>query len=164
MSALDGLLLAWDRQQAMILDLFDVVTDDQMGLRAHEARMTVGEHFQHIAQVRMYWLGQIYGKHPEMQAAHPLPRLSFDGGRPALRQALEQSSSTVRAFLERAIAGGQDAAPYDDPVLFFGHMLWHEGWHVGQIDLALERGGAELSEEWAEHALWERWRGVEEWE
>jgi len=34
MSTLDGLLLAWDRQQAMILDLLDVVADDHMALRA----------------------------------------------------------------------------------------------------------------------------------
>lgn len=38
MSALDGLLLAWDRQQAMILDLLDVVSDDHMSLRALEGR------------------------------------------------------------------------------------------------------------------------------
>lgn len=162
MSALDGLLLAWDRQQAMVLDLLDAVSDDHMSLRALEGRMTIGEHFQHIAQVRMYWLGQIASKNPGADIT--MPRLSFDGSREGMRQALEESHTAVRGYLVQALGTEANAAPYDHPALFFGHMLWHEGWHVGQIDLALERGGAELSEEWAERALWERWRGPEEWE
>jgi uncharacterized damage-inducible protein DinB len=162
MSALDGLLLALDRQQAMILDLLDVVSDDHMSLRALEGRMTLGEHFQHISEVRMYWLGQIAAKNPGANINGP--RLPFDGTRDGLRQALEGSHAAARSYLAASLESDSAGAPYDHPALYFGHMLWHEGWHVGQIDLALERGGAELSEEWAERALWERWRGPEEWE
>jgi len=48
---------------------------------------------------------------------------------------------------------------YDHPVLLLQHMLWHEGYHHGQIKLALKISGCPLSEtaSLASHASGGRW-------
>lgn len=44
------------------------------------------------------------------------------------------------------------------PVLLLQHMLWHEGYHVGQIKLALKAMGYVMSEAEEERAIWGLWR------
>lgn len=50
---------------------------------------------------------------------------------------------------------------YDNPVLFIQHMVWHEGWHIGLIFLALRLAGQEIPEEWEETKVWGEWRTEE---
>jgi hypothetical protein len=37
-------------------------------------------------------------------------------------------------------------------------MIWHEGWHVGLIFLALRLAGEEPKQEWEEANVWGEWR------
>lgn len=53
-------------------------------------------------------------------------------------------------------------ARYDNPVLLLQHMIWHDGWHVGLIFLALRLNGQEPPEEWEEPNVWGQWR-TETW-
>ena len=41
-------------------------------------------------------------------------------------------------------------------------MVWHDGWHVGLIFLALRLNGQEPPEEWEEPNVWGQWR-TETW-
>jgi hypothetical protein len=41
-------------------------------------------------------------------------------------------------------------------------MVWHDGWHVGLIFLALRLNGQEPREEWEEPNVWGLWR-TESW-
>ena len=43
---------------------------------------------------------------------------------------------------------------YDRPVLFLQHMVWHEGYHHGQIKLALKIAGCPLTDEVACPVTW----------
>jgi hypothetical protein len=43
---------------------------------------------------------------------------------------------------------------YDHPILMLQHMIWHEGYHHGQIKLALKLAGRAISDKQAGH----RWR------
>ncbi len=69
--------------------------------------------------------------------------------------ALEQTTAALLA------SGTQKAGPYDHPVIFMQHMLWHEGYHFGVMMAALRNSGAEPSDEWSERHVWELWRGPE---
>jgi uncharacterized damage-inducible protein DinB len=51
---------------------------------------------------------------------------------------------------------------YDHPVMLLQHMLWHEGYHTGNIMLALKAIGQPLSESEGEALMWSLWR-KEEW-
>lgn len=42
-------------------------------------------------------------------------------------------------------------------------MVWHEGWHIGAILLALRVNGFDVTDEWEEENLWGQWR-TEKWD
>jgi hypothetical protein len=48
---------------------------------------------------------------------------------------------------------------YDHPILLLQLMLWHEGYHHGQIKLALKLAGHPISDEQAGPGTWDVWRG-----
>jgi uncharacterized damage-inducible protein DinB len=47
---------------------------------------------------------------------------------------------------------------YDHPILMLQLMLWHEGYHHGQIKLALKVAGHPISDEDAGPITWDVWR------
>jgi len=46
---------------------------------------------------------------------------------------------------------------YDHPILMLQHMIWHEGYHHGQMKLALKAAGLTMSNEVAGPATWRVW-------
>ena len=69
----------------------------------------------------------------------------------------------MRDAAEFGLKQGGKFGPYDNALLFIQHMVWHEGYHVGQIYCALMQAGAAPDELWEEKHIWELWRGPEEW-
>jgi hypothetical protein len=56
------------------------------------------------------------------------------------------------------LAGRDLDLSYDHPVLMLQLLLWHEGYHYGQIKLALKLSGAPISDEEAGPLTWDVWR------
>ena len=55
---------------------------------------------------------------------------------------LHESADAVRdAVRGRLLAGRQMDQHYDHPILFLQHFVWHEGYHHGQIQVALKAVG-----------------------
>ena len=55
---------------------------------------------------------------------------------------LNDSAQVVRDAVEGRLKAGRTMdRHYDHPILMLQHMIWHEGYHHGQIKLALKRGG-----------------------
>ena len=48
---------------------------------------------------------------------------------------------------------------YDHPILMLQLMLWHEGYHHGQIKLALKVAGHPIRDDQAGPLTWDVWRG-----
>jgi len=46
---------------------------------------------------------------------------------------------------------------YDHPLLMLQHLIWHEGYHHGQIKLALKLAGRPLSDDDAGPVTWDVW-------
>ena len=46
---------------------------------------------------------------------------------------------------------------YDHPILLIQHMLWHEGYHHGQMKLALKLAGLAIPDEIAGPLTWGVW-------
>ena len=47
---------------------------------------------------------------------------------------------------------------YSHPILMLQLLLWHEGYHHGQIKLALKLSGLPISDDDAGPATWDVWR------
>ncbi len=57
----------------------------------------------------------------------------------------------------RLEAGREMDQHYDHPILLLQHMLWHEGYHHGQIKLALKLAGRPITDEHAGPITWSVW-------
>ena len=71
---------------------------------------------------------------------------------------LNASARTVReAVRGRLEAGRQMDLHYDHPILLLQHMIWHEGYHHGQIKLTLKLAGQPLANENIGPLTWRVW-------
>jgi hypothetical protein len=71
---------------------------------------------------------------------------------------LNDSATAVRnAVKGRLEAGRAMDLHYDHPILLLQHMLWHEGYHHGQIKLALKLAGRAIPNEVAGPVTWGVW-------
>jgi len=61
------------------------------------------------------------------------------------------------AVKSRVEAGREMDLHYDHPILFFQHMIWHEGYHHGQIKLALKLAGHPIANKDAGPISWRIW-------
>lgn len=155
-----ALLDSWDRQSRIVNAVATRVTPANKLAQPSPDGMPLFAQLAHIHKVRAHWLGEL-----DKELSASLPEVYLDGwSNPVddlevLRDALVKSGEAVRAALERAFESGQEkCGGYDNPVLFLQHMVWHDGWHVGLILLALRQAGEEPTEEWEELNVWGEWR------
>jgi uncharacterized damage-inducible protein DinB len=79
--------------------------------------------------------------------------------RDRIAQMLNDSAKAVRdAVRERVLSGRDLDLNYDHPILLLQLLLWHEGYHHGQIKLALKLTGHPISDEQAGPFTWDVWR------
>ena len=75
-----------------------------------------------------------------------------------LAQMLNESAQAVRDAVKSRVERGQDMnLHYDHPILLLQHMIWHEGYHHGQIKLALKVTGRPLTDQEAGRVTWGIW-------
>lgn len=154
-SLLEALLDSWDRNNTILLNLLRVLPEGGLEVRAMESSPTVAELFTHIHFVRLVF---IFEDAPDV--ARPLPEKEWNAEPDPKRiaQMLNESASAVReAVKNRMETGRQMNLHYDHPLLFLQHMIWHEGYHHGQIKLALKLAGRPLTDAQAGPGTWRVW-------
>jgi len=61
-------------------------------------------------------------------------------------------------LLRGSAAGSRNMdRPYDHPILMLQHLIWHEGYHHGQIKLALKAAGRAFDTEEIGQVTWDVW-------
>ena len=158
-----ALLESWDRQCRILDAVTSQVDDTTRHLKPSEDGWPLDHQLAHIHQVRRFWL-----HNAAPAAAEGLASTFTDGWETpiadlaAIKASLQQSHRAIwdamAAMLE---ANDQKVGGYDHPVLYLQHMIWHEGWHVGLILLALRLAGHEPAEMWQETNIWGHWRTEE---
>jgi len=150
---LDALLDSWDRNNTILVNLLRLVPEGGMTLRATEGSPTIGRLFSHVHAVR---LGFLSGDAPAFARAVPEEADETDPAR--LEPMLNDSAGAVRDAVRALIESGQDTKlRYDHPLLFLQHMIWHEGYHHGQIKLALKLAGQTITDKDAGRGTWGVW-------
>jgi hypothetical protein len=77
---------------------------------------------------------------------------------------LNESAAVVRdAVKGRLQAGREMELHYDHPILMLQHMIWHEGYHHGQIKLALKTAGRSFDDEEIGQLTWGVWMQKGKW-
>jgi len=152
---LEAVLESWERNNRILVNLLRLVPEGGLEVRAMEGSPTVAQMFTHIHYGRMVL---VLEDAPEF--ARPMQKeewlMETDAGR--IEAMLKESAQVVREVLKnRMETGAEMKQHYDHPLLFLQHMIWHEGYHHGQIKLALKLAGRAVSNEQAGPGTWRVW-------
>jgi uncharacterized damage-inducible protein DinB len=152
---LEALLDSWDRNNTILVNLLRAVPEGGLEAQALEGSKTVAEMFLHIQGTRQFVLSE---DAPEF-AREPLKkgwRETRDPDR--IAEMLNESARAVRAAVKTKVeTGEQMLVRYDHPILLLQHMVWHEGYHHGQIKLALKAMGRRLDDVEIGRVTWHVW-------
>jgi uncharacterized damage-inducible protein DinB len=152
---LEALLDSWDRNNTILLNLLRALPEGALEVRAVEGSPSIAELFTHIHYVRLVF---VFEDAPEFARDVPKEEWVAKRNPGRLAQMLNDSAKAVRdAVKGRAEAGRDMNLHYDHPILLLQHMLWHEGYHHGQIKLALKLAGRPLSDKEAGPVTWGVW-------
>jgi uncharacterized damage-inducible protein DinB len=161
----DIILESWDRQAKIVENVAAAITGDTKRFASREGEWPIYHQLCHIHTVRRGWLREIDPKYVEGKA--PLFNVISDEewipieDLSAIRARLAESAASVRLAMEELLPRPGPVGPYDQPLFFLQHMIWHEGWHVGAIIHALRANGHEMDDAWEEHNIWGLWRTEE---
>jgi len=152
---LEASLDSWERNNTILLNLLRALPEGGLEARAMDGSPSIAELFTHIHYVRLVL---VFEDAPEF--ARELPKEEWlaerDPGRIAAM--LNDSAKAVRdAVKGRVEAGREMNLHYDHPILLLQHMVWHEGYHHGQMKLALKLAGHPMTNEEAGPITWGVW-------
>jgi uncharacterized damage-inducible protein DinB len=154
-SLLEALLDSWDRNNTILLNLLRALPEGGLEARVIEGSPCVGELFSHIHYVRLVIISE---DAPEFAGDLPKEEWADERDPGRLAQMLNESAKAVRDAVKSRVESGQDMnLHYDHPILLLQHMVWHEGYHHGQIKLALKATGRPLTNKEAGPVTWGVW-------
>jgi len=154
-SLLETLLDSWDRNNLILLKLLRIVPEGGLEARLMPDSPSVAELFAHMSYVRLAF---VYENAPEL-ARGPLPdEYAKELNRDHIAQSLNESAKAVRDAVRNRVESGQPLhLHYDHPIHFLQHMIWHEGYHHGQIKLTLKATGRPITDREAGRLTWGVW-------
>lgn len=154
-SLLDAVLNSWDRNNTILVNLLRAVPKDGLTAKATPTGPSVAQMFTHIHYVRLVLISE---DAPDFAVKVPESEWADDFDRDRIAQALNQSADAVRDVVSSKLrTAGEMKVHYDHPLLFLQHMIWHEGYHHGQIKLALKLAGLPIRDEDAGPITWDVW-------
>ena len=153
---LDALLDSWDRNNTILANLVRLVPEGGMQIRTTDTSPSVAKMFNHIHYVRLVFVSE---DAPEFaQPVRDEDEWSEDSDRDRLAHLLNESAKVVRDAVKGRIEAGRPMdLHYDHPILLLQHMIWHEGYHHGQIKLALKAAGLPITNKDAGPGTWSIW-------
>ncbi len=152
---LDIILDSWDRNNRILVNLVRALPPGGLEARVMSGSPSVAEMFTHMHFVRLIFLSE---DAPEFAGQLPSREWVNEGDADRIAEELEKSAKGVRDAVESRIQSGQEMKlHYDHPLLFLQHMIWHEGYHHGQIKLALKMAGHPFEDEEIGRLTWDIW-------
>lgn len=153
---LEVLLDSWDRNNTIMLNLLRALPEGGLDVRASESSPSISQMIMHMHHERLVSVSE---EAPEF--ARPLPdgewRVEHDRDR--IAGMLTDSATAVRdAVRGRVLEGRELDLNYGHPILLLQLLLWHEGYHHGQIKLALKLAGRPIADAQAGPLTWAVWR------
>lgn len=147
----------WDRHNRVLMNLAGAVPEGGFSARALHGSPSVGEMFSHMHHERMVSVSE---EAPEHAGRMPDSEWLPAGGADKIAGMLEESGRVVRRAVEGRIAEGRPLElHFAHPVVLIQFLIFHEGYHHGQIKLALKAAGTPMSDDLAGPLTWDVWRG-----
>lgn len=154
-SLLEALLDSWDRNNTILVNLLRALPKGALEARAMEGSPSVGKLFTHIHYVRLVFVSE---DAPEFAKDLPKEEWMVERDPSRIAEMLDESAKVVRDAVKGRLEARRDMnLHYDHPILLLQHMIWHEGYHHGQIKLALKVAGSPISDKRAGPVTWGVW-------
>ena len=153
---LDALLDSWDRGNKVLINLLRAVPPGGLDARAMAGSPTIAEMFTHLHHERMV---SVLENAPECAGPVPAGEWSPESDPQRIEQMLVESGRRVRdAVRGRVEAGRALDRDFRHPVQLLQFLIFHEGYHHGQIKLALKAAGCPMADDDAGPLVWDVWR------
>ena len=152
---LDQLLDSWDRNNTIHLGMLRALAPGDLDLRAMPGSPTIARMFMHIHYVRL-----VFVQEDAPESAVDVPAEEWQSERDPSRIAamLNESAIVVADAVRKKLEQQREMdLHYDHPILLLQHMLWHEGYHHGQMKLALKLADRAMSNDVAGPLSWRVW-------
>ena len=151
-ATLDG----WDRNNAVLINLLRLVPNGGLEARTMPGSPTVAQMFTHMHHERMV---SVLENAPEFAGTMPAREWDPVDSTDRIETMLRESGWRVRdAVAGRADAGRPLDRDFAHPVHLIQFLIFHEGYHHGQIKLALKVAGLAMSDGAAGPLTWNVWR------
>jgi uncharacterized damage-inducible protein DinB len=152
---LEALLDSWNRNNTILVNLLRALPEGALEAKASEGSPCVARLFHHIHYCRLVFVQE---DAPEFARKMPEGEWRDERDRGRMAEMLNESARVLRdAVKGRLEAGRAMDVHYDHPILMLQHMVWHEGYHHGQIKIALKAAGMELDDEEIGAVTWDVW-------
>ena len=152
---LEALLDSWDRNNTIMINLLHALPEGGLEARPMDSSPSISELFTHIHYVRLVF---VLEDAPEFARKMPDEEWVVERTPDRIAQMLNDSAKAVRDAVKSRVEAGRDMdLHYDHPILLLQHMLWHEGYHHGQMKLALKLAGHPMTNEEAGPITWGVW-------
>jgi uncharacterized damage-inducible protein DinB len=154
-SVLEVLLDSWDRNNAILVNFLRLLPSGGLEARAMKSSPSIAQMLNHIHYVRLVFVSE---DAPEFATDVAAEEWGNEQDVDRLAQMLNESARVVRDAVRGRIESGRPMnVHYDHPILMLQHMIWHEGYHHGQMKLALKVTGLTMTNEVAGPATWRVW-------
>jgi len=135
MELLDPLLDSWDRNNRITVNLLRAIPVEGLAVRSTPGGHTIAQLFMHLAYNRLAFIEENV---PESGVKATAEEWVDENDHGKIERFLDDTSQKVREVARKQLETGTPMAMhYDHPLLFLQHMIWHDGYHHGQIKLAL---------------------------
>jgi len=152
---LEALLDSWDRSNAILVNLLRALPEGGLEAGAMEGSPSIAEMFTHIHFVRLVF---VLEDAPEFARSLPEEEWAAERDPDRIAQMLNESAKVGRDAVKNGVEAGRDMKlHYDHPILMLQHMIWHEGYHHGQMKLALKVAGLPMADQEAGPVTWDVW-------
>ena len=152
---LDALLDSWYRNNLITVNLLRSVAADAMDFKPADGSPSIAQLFMHMHYVRLIFVEE---DAPEFARETPKGEWSVERDRDRLITMLNDSAAAVRDAVRNRIESNREMLlHYDHPLLMLQHLIWHEGYHHGQIKLTLKMAGRPFDDDAIWPLTWSVW-------
>lgn len=153
---LDALLDAWDRNNTVLLNLLRAIPEGGLDARAMAGSPAVSQMFTHMHHERMV---SVLENAPEYAGQVPAQEWNPERDAGRIAQMLHESATRVRDAVKARIEADRALdRDFEHPIHLLQFLIFHEGYHHGQIKLALKAAGVPLADAVAGPLTWNVWR------
>lgn len=155
-AVLNAVLEAWERSNTALINLLRALPAGALEARATPSSPTIGQLCAHLHHERLV---SVLENAPEHGGALPAEEWAAMGDVEQIAALLAESGARVRAAVRGRIERGQTLdRDFAHPVQLVQFLIFHDGYHHGQMKLALKAAGAMVPDDVVGTQVWDVWR------